>query len=139
MREIDYDAITNAIVKILDDAMPEVEVSAEAPILGLVSPMEVGVYLSTEHVTEDALSMDDPYSVTLMYVVLCTAFSPDGARAAITERGGLVFRAKKALHADRTLDGNAITSQIGRIDYESAETETGHYAAARMDFKVYIQ
>jgi len=136
---VDYDGITAEITHLLDEALPEVEVTAEPAVVGAISPLEIGVYLVTDQTEESSLGMDDPYSVTLLYSLLCAAFSPDGVGAAATARGGLVNRAKEALKANRLINGKALTSQIGRIDFESAETDAGFFAAARIDFKVFIQ
>src|SRR3990172_147110 len=136
---INYEDITQAIVYLIQDAIPESNVLPEPAEVGAVNASEIGVTLTGEKNTEDDIGSVNPYLTTLRYSVLCSEYSPDGVLEAIKKRNTLANKVRQAIKEDtnRNLSGKVSWTQLGRIEYETAQDETaGFWAAANIELLV---
>ena len=136
---IDYEDISQAIVDLIQTAIPESNVLMEPAEVGAVNASEVGVTHSSEENTEAQIGSADPYLTTLRYSILCSEYSPDGVLEAKRKAWTLVNKVRKAIKEDtgRTLSSKVSWTQLGRIEYETAQDETaGFWAAANIEMLV---
>jgi hypothetical protein len=141
MATIEYEKITDAIVKLLQDAIPESRVYPDPEIVGLSSSPEIGVTYEGEENKEEIIGHANPYVVTLDFTLSCVEYSIDGSRHAIRKRHALVNKVRDAVKADpnRNLGGLAEWTQIGGVKAEPTERDkTGFWAVAYMKLLVTI-
>ena len=136
---IDYEDITQAIVDLIQNAIPESNVLMEPAEVGAVNSSEIGVTLAGEQNVETDIGNPDPYNTTLRYSLLCSEYSPDGVLEAVKKRHTLVNKVRQAIKedTDRNLASKVSWHQLGRIEYETAQDESaGFWAAANIELLV---
>ena len=129
---IDYEDISQAIVDLLQKAIPAATVLMEPSEVGSTTGAEIGVTLTGEENAETDIGSGNPYQTTLRYSLLCSEYSVDGALEAIKKRNALVNLIRQAVKedTDRNLSGKVDWTQLGRIEYETAQGETADFWAA---------
>jgi hypothetical protein len=129
---INYEDVSQAIVDLLQDAIPTAAVLMEPAEVGSTTGPEIGVTLTGEENSETDIGSADPYQTTLRFSLLCSEYSVDGVLEAIKKRNVLVNSVRQAVKEDanRNLSGKADWTQLGRIEYETAQGETADFWAA---------
>lgn len=129
---IDYEDISQAIVDLLQNAIPSATVLMEPAEVGASTGPEIGVTLTGEENMEENIGSADPYQTTLRFSLLCSEYSVDGVLEAIKKRNTLVNLVRQAVKEDssRNLSGKVDWTQLGRIEYETAQGETADFWAA---------
>lgn len=129
---IAYEDIEQTIVDLLQAAVPTATVLMEPSEVGASTGPEIGVTLTGEENMEENIGSADPYQTTLRYSLLCSEYSVDGVLEAIKKRNVLVNLVRQAIKTDsnRNLSGKVDWTQLGRIEYETAQGETADFWAA---------
>lgn len=129
---INYEEVTQAIVDLLQNAVPSAAVLMEPSEVGATTGPEIGVTLTGEENVEENIGNSDPYQTTLRFSLLCSEYSVDGVLEAIKKRNVMVNLVREAIKTDsnRNLSGKAEWTQLGRIEYENAQSETADFWAA---------
>jgi len=129
---INYEEVSQAIVDLLQAAVPAATVLMEPSEVGSTTGAEIGVTLTGEENVEGNIGSADPYQTTLRFSLLCTEYSVDGVLEAIKKRNVLVNLVRQAVKEDssRNLSGKVDWTQLGRIEYETAQGETADFWAA---------
>lgn len=129
---INYEEISQAIVDLIQNAIPSAKVLMEPAEVGTTTGTEIGVTLTGEENVEDDIGSANPYLTTLRFSLLCSEYSVDGVLEAIKKRNTLVNLVRQAVKedTDRNLSGKVSWTQLGRIEYETAQGETADFWAA---------
>jgi hypothetical protein len=133
---IDYEGIADEIAELLRNQIPSTNVLVDPPETGVTTESEIAVSWAGQDGTEETIGDSNPYDVTLRYSIFCTEYSIDGVKEAIKKRNSLVNRTWDALKTDRTLNGKALVTRLGRIDPEEVAGEAGFWAAANIELLV---
>jgi len=132
-----YSDIAVYLQEMLQDKLPDAEVTIEPDVFGINLLDEVGIRLSAQKNEEIYLGSPDPYRAALEYKVICSVFHPDGVLEAYSKRDTLMEKVTGILKTDRTLGGTVGSTQLGDFDFDYMRNESGFFCAGIITLKVY--
>lgn len=135
---IQYTSILLKIKDLLDAGLVDAVVEIEPAEFDASPKDTVAIYLARESCNERTVSSSDPYLSILEVSVLCVSYSPNGAYEASKKRDELVGNVRDILKTNRSLDGLCDTTQLGDIEFETAQSEVGFLSAATLTLRVFV-
>lgn len=135
---IDYDAILDALQRLLSGSLPDVNVEVEPAEVGLTGKPDVGIYQSRQVNTMANIGASDPYEKAVFFDVICSDFDPNGVRAAVRKRNTLYGRVWDVLIANPMFAGETMPAVLEDGEFQSAKDQAGFFAAGTIRVKVQI-
>lgn len=132
-----YSDIAVYLQEMLQEELPDAEVTIEPDTFGENLLDEVGIRLSAQKNEEVYLGTPDPYRTTLQYKVVCSVFHPDGVLEAYRKRDTLIEKVAAVLKTDRTLGGLVGSTQLGDYDFDYMRNESGYFCAGIITMNVF--